>query len=89
MGEVNLDLNGAIRYLNKKHLVFQGDGCACQMLACLSSRGGGSAQGPTVGPTSPPPPASAAWLVEEGRFNWAYSSVHLAACEVVFHIQYE
>ena len=25
-----MDLNGAIRYLNKKHLVFQGDGCACQ-----------------------------------------------------------
>lgn len=53
MGEVNLDLNGAIRYLNKKHLVFQRDGCACQMPACLSSRGGGSAQGPTVSPTSP------------------------------------
>lgn len=35
MGEANLDLNGAIRYLDKKHLVFQGDGCACQMLACL------------------------------------------------------
>lgn len=48
-----MDLNEAIRYLNKKHLVFQGDGCACQMLACLSSQGGGSAQGPTVSPTSP------------------------------------
>lgn len=35
IGEVNLDLNGAIRYLNKMSLVFQGDGCACQMLAGL------------------------------------------------------
>lgn len=36
-----MDLNGAIRYLSKKHLVFQGDGCACQMPAkegCAGSR---------------------------------------------------
>lgn len=25
-----MDLNGAIRYLSKKHLICQGDGCACQ-----------------------------------------------------------
>lgn len=25
-----IDLNGAIRYLSKKHLICQGDGCACQ-----------------------------------------------------------
>ena len=47
LGEVNLDLNGAIRYLNKKHLVFQGDGCACQPDADQPI---GSAQGPAAHP---------------------------------------
>lgn len=31
-----MDLNREIRYLSKKHLIYQGDGCACQPDASLT-----------------------------------------------------
>lgn len=59
-----MDLNGAIRYLNKKRLVFQGDGCPCQMLAYHI--------GGVVAPSraSLPTPSPSSLMEESAPLDW-------------------